>query len=80
MTCLTSLKSGWLQSVDSTATLSDIPYGVNGDWAINLWLKLATGATHAEAVFSHTSQLLQNTSSALWGPNQVLTANLCYLS
>ena len=59
-----------VQSVDSTVVISNVPYGVNGSWAINFWLRADGPAHSVQRIFTHTAALNQNTLPQLWGANQ----------
>ena len=54
----------------SSVTLQNVPYGQNGSWAINFWLRSLAPVSSAERVFSHSAETLQDTLPSLWGPNQ----------
>ena len=69
-----SLKIFLLQS--SSVTLSNVPYGINGSWAINLWIRSMGELNGIERVFSHSAETLQDTLPSLWGPNQVKLQSL----
>ena len=51
-------------------TLSNVRYGMNGSWAINLWIRSLGEQTGIERVFSHSAESSQDTLPSLWGPNQ----------
>lgn len=51
--------------------LSNVPYGRNGSWALNIWLRASGPAHVVKRVFSNADARTQNTLSTLWGANQV---------
>ena len=57
------------QDLDSMVELDDVPYGANGSWGINLWMRVqSVDGNLFEYVYSHNSSALDPSG---WGPNQV---------
>ena len=58
-----------MQAENSVVELDDVPYGQNGSWAINIWMRVQSlDGSLFEYVYSHNSTAPDPSG---WAPNQV---------